>query len=476
MTHHILLLISLKVVFKPLQLIKSSQMNIQSLTYWHSTLQGKSLPIHENDPQEGWYRTRPRKGYRSLPVRIWRDEASGELLALRDGKRVDPYEVWTWVCLNPVSVEAYEAVLVQGAQWPDEIGLVGQGLGDGGARQSHAERRKLRSDGARPVKMAAKVTEPTATSDMLTANVSSARSVRSHSPNATHAAVNLSYAAAMVNSHSDSKVQSTVNMTAGHPTKNRQSDGRVHNTDKMTINSRSADRQVPALNNPAETTPLPDHGRLGHNSQTHVADCNELESEDIAVTLKQDLSALKSDVLAWLSEVGEIADQVTADRCANYADAFASFEKQAEELRTKAKKPVLDQGRAIDAQWKPLVSQADEGKRLCKKALEPFLIVETERLEKELIEQLQAENGDLSVLSSLAVSAKAGTFGRTISLRRVRKVRVLDRNALLAHYHRDPRFLNDEAVQKLLAKLAEHDLQAGQNVPGADSVEEKVAA
>ena len=115
-------------------------------------------------------------------------------------------------------------------------------------------------------------------------------------------------------------------------------------------------------------------------------------------------------------------------------------------------------------------------KRFCKKALEPFLIAETERLEQQLMEQLQAENGDLSVLSSLAVSAKAGTFGRTISLRRVRKIVVSDRTALITHYHRDPRFLNDEAVQKLLAKLAEHDLQAGQNVPGADSVEEKVAA
>lgn len=447
------------------------------LTYWNLSLQGKSLPIHENDPQEGWYRTRPRKGYRSLPVRIWREEGSGELLAVRDGRRVDPYEVWTWVCLNPVSVEAYEAVLMAGAPWPDEIGLVGQGLGDGGARQSHAERRKLRSDGARPVKLTSQEAETAAISDVRTANLSLARSVRSRSSRAVmQATVNLSCAPSVVNGHSDSDVQSTVNLTAARPMRNRQSDSRAQSADKVTTYSRSADRQVPALSDHSEKVPLSYYGSLGHNSRTAVEDCNDLESKDIVLTLKQDLHALKSDVLAWLSEVGEIADQVTADRCANYADAFASFEKQAEELRTKAKKPVLDQGRAIDAQWKPLVSQADEGKRLCKKALELFLIVETERLEKELIEQLQAENGDLSVLSSLAVSAKAGTFGRTISLRRVRKVRVLDRNALLAHYHRDPRFLNDEAVQKLLAKLAEHDLQAGQNVPGADSVEEKVAA
>jgi len=313
-----------------------------------------------------------------LPVRIWRDEGSGELLALRDGKRVDPYEIWTWVCLNPVSVEAYEDVLERGGGWPDDV--------TSGLRLNRPD-------------------------EVLNSGMVTGRSV-----------------------------------------------ARRH---------RSADTVGSSVK---------PHGAIGHNSRTGGDDCPELGVEHVAVRLQQDLSLLKSDVLAWLSEVGEIADQVTADRCANYADAFASLEKQAEELRTKAKKPVLDQGRAIDQRWKPLVSQADEGKRLCKKALEPFLIAETERLERELMAQLQAENGDLSVLSTLSITAKAGTFGRTISLRRVRKIVVSDRTALLAHYHRDPRFLNDEAIQKLLAKLAEHDLQAGQNVPGADSVEEKVAA
>ena len=117
------------------------------LTYWHSTLQGKSLPIHENHPEEGWYRTRPRKGYRSLPVRIWRDEGSGELLALRDGKRVDPYEIWTWVCLNPVSVEAYEDVIERGGRWPDEIERKREG--QGGREASSKDRRGRSSNAAR---------------------------------------------------------------------------------------------------------------------------------------------------------------------------------------------------------------------------------------------------------------------------------------------------------------------------------------
>jgi len=360
-------------------------MNSRSqLTYWHSTLQGKSLPIHENDPQEGWYRTRPRKGYRSLPVRIWRDEGSGELLALRDGKRVDPFEVWTWVCLNPVSVEAYEDVLERGGRWPDDITSgprLDQLIGSGTATGRSVARRNRSSDTVRSAVQ----------------------------PSCSQIGHN--------SAHAQSKVD---------------------------------DRLLDGA--------LADEGAQTAEALTHA------------------IASLWNEVSDWLTGLGEIADQVTADRCANFADAFASFEKQAEELRTTTKKPVLDEGRAIDAHWKPVVSAAEDAKRRCKKALEPFLIAETERLEREFMEQLRAKNGDLSVLSSLSITAKAGTFGRTISLRRVRKIRVLDRRALLVHYHRDARFVNDEAVQKALAKLAEQDLQARLSVPGAESVEEKVAA
>jgi hypothetical protein len=192
--------------------------------------------------------------------------------------------------------------------------------------------------------------------------------------------------------------------------------------------------------------------------------------------LSDQCSQLWNECSAWLERLGSIEDQVSADRCANYADALSDLEKKAEAFRTAEKKPVLDQGRAIDARWKPIVTAADEAKRQCKKALEPFLIAETERLEREFMEQLKAENGDVSLLGLASLTAKAGTFGRTISLRRVRKVVVSDRTALINHYHRDPRFLNDESVQKLLAKLAEHDLQAGRSVPGVTVTEEKVAA
>ena len=359
---------------------------------------------------------------------------SGELLALRHGRHVDPYEVWTWVCLNPVSVEAYEEVLERGGRWPDDVGLGRKTEVDSGnVKEAVGLGRAIarRARNADAVRSAVKPLTSQIT-PQLGHNSGAVRWRAGVKTMADPAPVNVQYrftAGSEAVTEAASKTGSSASPGAG----------------SAAWSDRGADTA-------ADTAPA------------------------LAHSLSAEITALRTEVMDWLSGVSVIADQVTADRCANYAEAFSDLEKKAEGFRTAQKKPVLDQGRAIDACWKPVVSAAEEAKRQCKKAIEPFLIAETERLEKELMERLQAENGDLSVLSSMPISAKAGTFGRTISLRRVRKIVVSDRTALINHYHRDPRFLNDEAVQKLLAKVAEHDLQAGLSVPGVQSVEEKVAA
>ena len=467
-------------------------------TYWHLSLQGKSLPIHENDPQEGWYRTRPRKGYRSLAVRIWRNEGSAELLALRDGKRVDPCEVWTWCCLNPVSIAAYEAVVERGAAWPDEIGIVVDGSRQVSRQRVWGERgaedriRRLRVTKTANVSAVGAVPNYHFDSradrgSETTAILSADRTVNCHFDSHSQTAANVSAVETVSNCHFDSHADRGSEPTAilsAAQTVSCHSDSRTQITDALSAGALSSQQQVAIVRGVGQNSVVPGYGQPGHNSAHARSEVDDRllagalpdEGGQTAEALTHAIACLWNEVSDWLTGLGEIADQVTADRCANFADAFASFEKQAEELRTTTKKPVLDEGRAIDARWKPVVSAAEEAKRRCKKALEPFLIAETERLEQQFMTQLQAENGDLSLLNLSSLTAKAGTFGRTISLRRVRKVRVLDRRALMVHYHRDPRFLNDEAVQKALAKLAEQDLQAGLSVPGAESVEEKVAA
>jgi len=90
--------------------------------YWRQALaasQGKGEwpPVHEGDPQPGYYRKRAHKGGPWLPVAIW--EKDGELVATVDGKPVDPAEIWTWVADKPVAYEEFRERMDTG-RWPGE--------------------------------------------------------------------------------------------------------------------------------------------------------------------------------------------------------------------------------------------------------------------------------------------------------------------------------------------------------------------
>jgi hypothetical protein len=212
---------------------------------------------------------------------------------------------------------------------------------------------------------------------------------------------------------------------------------------------------------------------IGHNGGPAVVDDSgkamsgvETETErHPADTLRLKISVLWDAASGWLAGIGIVSTQIEADRAANYAEAFSALEKEAEETRTAEKKPVLEQGRAIDARWKPVVGAAEDAKKAMKKALEPFLVAEAKRL-------AEADDGT----AGFGQTAKAGTAGRRVALRRSRRVSVSDRHAFIAHYRRDARLYDDEAVKKVMLRLAEVDLAAGKRVPGAALVEDQVAA
>ena len=121
---------------------------------------------------------------------------------------------------------------------------------------------------------------------------------------------------------------------------------------------------------------------------------------------------------------------------------------------------MLEQGRAIDAKWKPIVAGAAEGKKRMKRALEPYLIAERERLERQAL--LSGEALDLEVSNP-----KAGLYGRKISLRSSYVLSITDEEALRDYFARDKRFWRDKEVRSVFKRLAEADLQAGRDVPGA---------
>lgn len=94
--------------------------------WWQDALAGKVAPIHDSDPQTGYYRVR-RKGRDGFsPVAYWKDSTSGAQRCHMDGRDYDPdkaMEIWPYASKHPVTAEAYGERLRTG-KWPDESAAV----------------------------------------------------------------------------------------------------------------------------------------------------------------------------------------------------------------------------------------------------------------------------------------------------------------------------------------------------------------
>lgn len=97
----------------------SAAVEPNEFAWWQAALAGKSPPIHENEPQCGYFKTRRGKDAPWLPVCIYRD--GGKLLAFVGDEATDPASIWTWVANRPISYELYTAVADRGEPWPDDI-------------------------------------------------------------------------------------------------------------------------------------------------------------------------------------------------------------------------------------------------------------------------------------------------------------------------------------------------------------------
>lgn len=85
--------------------------------YWANALAGTLGPVHDGDPQCGFYRRRLFKDGPFVPVAIWKQD--GEFVAVVDGKTADAADIWTWVCDKPITEAEYHKVM-NGEGWSDE--------------------------------------------------------------------------------------------------------------------------------------------------------------------------------------------------------------------------------------------------------------------------------------------------------------------------------------------------------------------
>lgn len=226
------------------------------------------------------------------------------------------------------------------------------------------------------------------------------------------------------------------------------------------------------------------HGRfpgeiaIGHNS-------GDLSlAEEIADAAKQAAEWLKSN---------KIAAKVTADMAANMRARLLDLAKKADKERDEKKRPHLEAGRAIDAEYKPLVEAATSAANTIRDALTQWMRAEEakqraeaeaarkaeqERLEKEraaliaanpIAEFTEEQPLPLAPVEPPKVQA-GGQAGRKAGLRTVTRFELTDYAAALAHVkdHKDV----VAAVEKACFAMA----KAGADVPGVKRIEERVAA
>ena len=213
------------------------------------------------------------------------------------------------------------------------------------------------------------------------------------------------------------------------------------------------------------------------------------------LSLAEQIADFAKQALTWFFKSG-IKDKKSADMAANYRAELLRLRKQADEKRKEEKRPHLAASRAIDANWKPLIEEAEGAANEIRDGLTRWMREEEKRLlaeqeaERKALEAARVEaiaqynrnmaEDPIATLTGPApelppepepVKVQAGgQRGKKTGFREVTRYVVTDYAAALAHVkdHPDVR----AAVEKVCAAQA----KSGAVVPGVEIRTEKVAA
>ena len=105
--------------------------------WWEAAVSGGEPPTHVDEPQSGFYAVRKfayGKWARGplVPARIWwepgeTDPETGELLSPEicraeiDGRRADPWRVWTWLAARPITENEWKWLTALSPLLPKKI-------------------------------------------------------------------------------------------------------------------------------------------------------------------------------------------------------------------------------------------------------------------------------------------------------------------------------------------------------------------
>lgn len=109
----------------------------QRWDWWERAVAGEPVPIHEDEPHQGYFATRKfRYGEwvkgPFVPARIWWepgdiDPETGELTSPEicraeiDGRRIDPWRAWPWLAKRPITEDEWKWLRAMSPLLPSKI-------------------------------------------------------------------------------------------------------------------------------------------------------------------------------------------------------------------------------------------------------------------------------------------------------------------------------------------------------------------
>lgn len=194
-------------------------------------------------------------------------------------------------------------------------------------------------------------------------------------------------------------------------------------------------------------------GEIGHNS-------GDLSYKDQIADLADQIGKL------------QIKDKTSCDKAANYRQQFLDLRAAIDGEREEKVRPHITAQRAINEEYKPLISLCQDHADALRSAAGIWLATEEKR-RKDEFEKLKAVAAEKNIELPLSEPPKVqagGQRGRKVGLKTVVRYEVEDIAKVMAA-------LADNAeLQAEAAAIARKILRAGGSVPGMKTIEERVAA
>jgi hypothetical protein len=249
----------------------------------------------------------------------------------------------------------------------------------------------------------------------------------------------------------------------------------------------------------AAKNPVPkDDARQAFETGTWPGDAPDIGHNQGPMTIAEEINDYAEHTLEWLRST-TIDSKPKADEAANRRAKLLELSKTADKERDEKKRPHLEAGRKIDAEYKPLVETATKAANAARDALTVYMKAEEARQRAEQEAKRKAAEEVARKIREAAEAARAkaeaenmpppevpevtlpmfdepvkvqagGQRGRKAGLRTITKYIVTDYAAALAHVKDHP------DVRAAVEKIAAAQAKAGATVPGVEAQHEQVAA